>query len=133
MAFLDDNYLIGNATGKRIFNEVKDLPVIDPHNHANVREIADNACYTDAWQLFAATDHYVWEMLRKRGVPESLIPGSKAPAEHKFRPIRSTNGSIPTSSATSASTSGSPKRPAKRSGMRSMRSSPPTPSGRRRC
>ena len=84
MAFLDDNYLIGNATGKRIFNEVKDLPVIDPHNHANVREIADNACYTDAWQLFAATDHYVWEMLRKRGVPESLITGSKASAEEKF-------------------------------------------------
>ena len=84
MAFLDDNYLIGNATGKRIFNEVKDLPVIDPHNHANVREIADNACYTDAWQLFAATDHYVWEMLRKRGVPESLITGSEASAEEKF-------------------------------------------------
>ena len=84
MAFLDDNYLIGNATGKRIFNEIKDLPVIDPHNHANVREIADNACYSDAWQLFAATDHYVWEMLRKRGVPESLITGSEASAEEKF-------------------------------------------------
>ena len=84
MAFLDDNYLIGNATGKRIFNEVKDLPVIDPHNHANVREIADNQCYSDAWQLFAATDHYVWEMLRKRGVPESLITGREASAEEKF-------------------------------------------------
>ena len=76
MAFLDQNYLISNASGLQIFDKIKSLPVIDPHNHANVREIADNNCYQDAWQLFAATDHYVWEMLRKRGVPESLITGN---------------------------------------------------------
>ena len=83
MAFLDENYLIVNATGKRIFDTVRNLPVIDPHNHANVREIADNNCYSDAWQLFAATDHYVWEMLRKRSVPEELITG-KADPRAKF-------------------------------------------------
>ena len=83
MAFLDDNYLITNETGKRIFNAVKDLPVIDPHNHADVKEIADNNCYSNAWQLFAATDHYVWELLRKRGVPEELITG-KADPRSKF-------------------------------------------------
>ena len=76
MAFMDENYLLSNAAGMRLFNAIKDLPVVDPHNHANVKEIADNNCYSDAWQLFAATDHYVWEMLRKRGVPEDLITGS---------------------------------------------------------
>ena len=76
MAFLGKNYLIKNQTGVNIFESIKDLPVIDPHNHANVKEIADNNCYGDAWQLFAATDHYVWEMLRKRGVKEELITGS---------------------------------------------------------
>ncbi len=84
MAFLDENYLITNETGKRIFAAVADLPVIDPHNHANVREIADNECYHDLWQLFAATDHYVWEMLRKRGVPEELITGKNHTPEEKF-------------------------------------------------
>ena len=76
MAFLGKNYLIKNQTGLEIFESIKNLPVIDPHNHANVKEIADNNCYADAWQLFAATDHYVWEMLRKRGVKEELITGS---------------------------------------------------------
>ena len=57
MAFLDNRYLIGNATGLEIFAKIKDLPVIDPHNHANLPEIAANECYRDAWQLFAATDH----------------------------------------------------------------------------
>ena len=65
MAFLDNRYLIGNATGLELFAGIKSLPVIDPHNHANLPEIAANECYRDAWQLFAATDHYVWEMLRK--------------------------------------------------------------------
>ena len=81
MAFLDSNYLITNETGKRLFAAIRDLPVVDPHNHANVKEIAENTNYTDAWQLFAATDHYVWEMLRKRNVPERLITGQAEPKE----------------------------------------------------
>ena len=83
MAFLDNRYLIGNVTGLEIFAKIKSLPVIDPHNHANLPEIAANECYRDAWQLFAATDHYVWEMLRKCSVPEELITGSASP-EEKF-------------------------------------------------
>ena len=84
MAFMGDNYLISNAAGMQLFNAVKNLPVVDPHNHANVKEIADNNCYSDAWQLFAATDHYVWEMMRKRGVPETLITGKNATPREKF-------------------------------------------------
>ena len=84
MAFMGKNYLITNECGMRLFETIKDLPVIDPHNHANVKEIADNGCYRDAWQLFAATDHYVWEMMRKRGVPEALITGKDASGKEKF-------------------------------------------------
>ena len=81
MAFLDNRYLITNATGLELFAAIRNLPVIDPHNHADLREIARNECYRDAWQLFAATDHYVWEMLRKCGVPENLITGSASPRD----------------------------------------------------
>lgn len=84
MAFMGANYLISNESGMKLFDAVKNLPVIDPHNHANVKEIADNNCYSDAWQLFAATDHYVWEMMRKRGVPETLITGRNASPREKF-------------------------------------------------
>ena len=81
MAFLDDNYLLSTAAGRELFRGIASLPVVDPHNHANVKEIADNSPYTSAWQLFAATDHYVWEMLRKCGVPEELITGGASPRE----------------------------------------------------
>ena len=40
--FLGPDYLIGNETGKRIFASVKDLPILDPHNHADVAAIARN-------------------------------------------------------------------------------------------
>lgn len=81
MEFLGKDYLISNAAGKRIFETVADLPVIDPHNHANVAEIAENENYANPWQLFAATDHYVWEVLRKRSVPEEYITGDADPKE----------------------------------------------------
>ena len=65
MAFLDENYLITNEAGKRIFSKIAAMPVYDAHNHANVAEIAANQPYRDLWQLLAATDHYVWEVMRK--------------------------------------------------------------------
>ncbi len=79
MSFIDDKYLLSSEVALALFKEVKDLPIIDPHNHANVKEIADNNNYSDPWQLFAATDHYVWEMLRKRNVPEEFITGNHDP------------------------------------------------------
>lgn len=81
MSFLDDKYLISTEMGFAIFEKIKNLPIIDPHNHANVKEIADNQNYSDVWQLFAATDHYVWEMLRKRGVHEDYITGNRTNKE----------------------------------------------------
>ncbi len=83
MAFLDSKYLLSNASAEKIFPLIENLPVVDPHNHADVAEIAANANYVDPWRLFAATDHYVWEMLRKCEVPEPYITGDRAP-EEKF-------------------------------------------------
>lgn len=81
MAFLDENYLLGNKTAKKIFKKIRDIPIVDPHNHANIKEIAENRNYSDPWQLFVGTDHYVWSILRKCGVPERYITGDAEPFE----------------------------------------------------
>ena len=73
--------MLTNGTGRRLFDLVADLPVVDPHNHANVAEIAANDNYPNPWRLFAETDHYVWEVLRKRSVPERFITGDASPKE----------------------------------------------------
>ena len=84
MAFLDEKYLLGSETALALFQTVKNLPVVDVHNHANVAEIAANKNYPDLWQVCAATDHYVWEMLRKRSVPEEYITGKNVSNKEKF-------------------------------------------------
>ncbi len=81
MGFLDKKYLLGNKIAANIFTKVASLPVVDPHNHADVKEIAENKNYINPWQVFAATDHYVWEMLRKCAVPEKYVTGDSSPEE----------------------------------------------------
>ncbi len=83
MPFLDERYLLPTDEAARIFDEIKALPVVDAHNHSNVHEILENRNYFDIWEVEAATDHYVWELMRKRGVPEKYITG-KAPNYEKW-------------------------------------------------
>ncbi|MCX8082286.1 MAG: glucuronate isomerase [bacterium] len=81
MVFLGEDYLLGNSTAKKIFEKIAHLPVVDPHNHANVKEIAENKKYPDPWQLFVGTDHYIWSVLRKCGADEEYITGNTSPFE----------------------------------------------------
>ena len=81
MAFLDERYLLGGDTAGALYEQVKELPVVDAHNHADVKAIAENQCFSDIWEAEGATDHYVWEMLRKRGVPEAYITGDASNEE----------------------------------------------------
>ncbi|MBD3351889.1 MAG: glucuronate isomerase, partial [Candidatus Lokiarchaeota archaeon] len=77
----DENYLLTNESATRIFKEIKDLPILDVHNHADAEEIVKNDNYSDVWQVMAATDHYVWEVERKCGVPEKFITGAASNKE----------------------------------------------------
>lgn len=79
--FLGPEYLLSSRSARAIHDEVEGLPVLDAHNHANVQEIARNDNYADIWQVEGATDHYVWELMRKRGVPERLITGDASNEE----------------------------------------------------
>lgn len=81
MAFLGDDYLLGNNAAKSLYQKVEKLPIVDAHNHGDVREIVENKGWDDIWEVEAATDHYVWELMRKRGVPEEKITGKASNKE----------------------------------------------------
>lgn len=83
MGFLDDRYLLRGATAAALYDRIRALPIIDAHNHADVKALADNRSFADIWDAEAATDHYVWECLRKRGVGEDLLTG-KASSHDKW-------------------------------------------------
>lgn len=81
MAFLDENYLLEGDNAKKLYAEIEDLPILDPHNHGDVKEVLENEGWKDIWEVEAATDHYVWELMRKRGVPEEKITGDASNKE----------------------------------------------------
>jgi glucuronate isomerase len=75
MGFLDDDYLLESSTAKELYEMVKDLPIIDLHSHIDIAEILRNKPAKDIWEAEAATDHYVWELMRRSGVDEEKITG----------------------------------------------------------
>ena len=81
MAFLDQNYLLEGENAKKLYKEIEELPILDPHNHGDVKEIIENENWNDIWEVEAATDHYVWELMRKRGVAENKITGDASNKE----------------------------------------------------
>ncbi|WP_459194089.1 glucuronate isomerase [Halosimplex sp. J119] len=75
MSFLDETYLLETGAAETLYEGIADRPILDPHTHADVVEIVENDGWDDIWEVQGATDHYVWSMMRKRGVDEELITG----------------------------------------------------------
>jgi glucuronate isomerase len=58
---------------RRLYAEVKALPIISPHGHTEPAWFARNEAFPDPSTLFVKPDHYVFRMLYSQGVPlESL-------------------------------------------------------------
>ncbi len=76
--FLDEDFLLTNETGRKLFHEVAEhLPIFDFHCHLSPKEIYEDKKFrsiTDAW---LGGDHYKWRALRANGVPEEFITGEK--------------------------------------------------------
>jgi glucuronate isomerase len=54
---------------RRLYGEVKGLPIISPHGHTDPRWYADNIAFSDPAELFLIPDHYLFRMLFSQGVP----------------------------------------------------------------
>jgi len=81
MSFLDDNYLLENDNARILYDQVKNLPIVDLHSHGDIKEIVENKNYKDIWQVEGSTDHYVWELMRRRGIEEECITGGASNKE----------------------------------------------------
>lgn len=58
---------------RRLYQEVKNLPIVSPHGHTDPQWFADNEPFPDPAALLIKPDHYVFRMLYSLGVPlESL-------------------------------------------------------------
>ena len=83
-AFMGDDFLLPNETAKWLFQEVKELPILDYHCHIDPKEIWEDRRFDNLAQLWLGGDHYKWRLMRQNGVPEEAITGH-APDREKFQ------------------------------------------------
>ena len=57
------------GVARRLYAEIRDLPVLSPHGHTDPRWFADNAPFADPATLLVIPDHYLFRMLYSQGVP----------------------------------------------------------------
>jgi glucuronate isomerase len=61
------------AIAARLYEAVRDLPILSPHGHTDPQWFADNLPFPDPAALFLQPDHYIFRMLYSQGVSlESL-------------------------------------------------------------
>ena len=78
--FLNEDFLLSNATGHRLFHEVADhAPIVDLHNHLSAADVAGDRVYETLSDLWLGDDHYKWRAMRLAGYEEELISGSADP------------------------------------------------------
>ena len=56
------------AVARRLYEAVKDLPIVSPHGHTEPRWYAEDQSFPDPATLFVIPDHYIFRMLYSQGI-----------------------------------------------------------------
>ena len=72
---INDSFMLKNKTAKKLYEKVKDLPIIDYHCHLSPKMIAENYKFRNVGELFLGGDHYKWRQMRTHGIEEKYITG----------------------------------------------------------
>lgn len=56
------------AIARRLYGEIRDLPIVSPHGHTQAGWFARNEAFPDPVKLFVQPDHYVFRMLYSQGI-----------------------------------------------------------------
>lgn len=72
---MNKDFLLSSELSKKLFDLVKDLPIIDYHNHLSVSDIAEDKVFGSITELWLSPDPYKHRAMRILGVPEKYITG----------------------------------------------------------
>ncbi len=73
---MDDDFLLRTPLARQLYHEcAESLPIIDYHNHLNIRELAENKPYPDLAALWLLHDPYKHRAMRICGISEKYITG----------------------------------------------------------
>ena len=84
-SFIHDDFLLDTESSRILFHShVKNLPIIDFHNHISAEWINENHKFNSITELWLNGDHYKWRAMRILGVDEHFITGNATDWE-KFK------------------------------------------------
>ena len=76
------------AIARRLYDAVRDLPVISPHGHVDPRLLLDDEPFPDPATLFVTPDHYVTRLLHADGVGLDALGVGQGPlSEQQSRSV----------------------------------------------
>lgn len=80
--FINDDFLLGNQTARRLYHQFSaDQPIIDFHCHLSPAMIASDRRFDNLTQAWLEGDHYKWRAMRTNGVNENYCTGKEADYE----------------------------------------------------
>ena len=71
----------------RIYEEIRDAPIVSPHGHCDPAWFAQNNAFSDPAELLVIPDHYVFRMLHSQGIALRDLGIGVAPQERDPRAI----------------------------------------------
>lgn len=67
------------SIARRLYDEVRDLPIISPHGHVDARVLLEDRAFADPTSLLVTPDHYVTRLLHASGVPLDRLGVGRGP------------------------------------------------------
>ncbi len=75
--FINEDFLLGNKTAKRLYYEFSaNKPLIDFHCHLYPRLIAEDYQFDNLGEAWLDGDHYKWRAMRANGIEEKYCTGN---------------------------------------------------------
>src|SRR5215472_3694594 len=69
------------AIARRLYEGIRELPILSPHGHTQAGWFARNEPFSDPVKLFVQPDHYVFRMLYSQGVSMEALEIGEAEIE----------------------------------------------------
>ncbi|MDG1752647.1 MAG: glucuronate isomerase [Thalassotalea sp.] len=65
--------IIQRDIARKLYNKIKDFPIVSPHGHTDPKWFAENECFSNATELLIQPDHYLVRMLYSQGISMSAL------------------------------------------------------------
>ncbi|MHB1701593.1 MAG: glucuronate isomerase [Acidobacteriaceae bacterium] len=70
------------SVARKLYDAVRDLPILSPHGHTDPRWFAEDGPFPDPATLFLVPDHYIYRMLYSQGIAMESVGVGQAKLEN---------------------------------------------------